>query len=837
VRPNGDIVISADGLNMAFVSYIIFLPGWIPVTPAVTDVPIDSIPPPAGALLPDIPFHLRWQAGTAVMRKQVTVGASGLGFTHTVRPNQDTPIARAAAHMALDATQWLGAQLTFDNQNVTLPIEPAQALFGGTVRRVVLRSPGGRTLTVQFPRPTHVRLQDSRAFVPFFDLFFGDPGPSTWPANQPHQVDFTVSATVPIDPVGRDAFTIQEGADWVPLQMLGRVTPGSALDWANPNVRPAGSQGRVIVNNHGQFAFEQAPNVGRRFYGVNIVHMEPTHRDSDELADQIWRLGVNAVRIHHLDEHILRPNATDPADLDPNLVDRVNYLLFALKRRGMYVTFDLFAGRPIHAGQLGLTPVPRNDYLALLLIDDAARQNLLRFALALMNIHNPYTGLRWKDDPQIAWIGISNEDGLNAVNRMSPGVRARFDALWQANGGTGAWSPNTPEGARFGARLQREQFDFFRTHLRANGVRALLTAQSAKNPQGVHALNREDFDFVNQHFYWDHPVFLGQEHHLPTRGQDGGQSMVSNMGGALRFNALNRLIGKPFTMTEFAIAGPNRFRAEQGLVFGALAGMQQWDALFRYAYAMGERWIWEVGRLSHFGKQGDPLALVNDRLMVALFLRGDFNERVRPISVVLNRNELGANMIQDAAGNRLFQAPVGTQFSDRSLAARSRMWQTFRRLGTSVRVHPQSATLTVATARSAGLVANANSQAAAGLLSARILGSRGVVWATAIDGRTLLSSRRILLAHMTDVQNTGAVFRDVTRDTWVEHGFLPHLARDGRAEVTLRLPTSRNLRVFRLDMAGNRLSEVPATQRGGRVTFTATVRSPHGATIYYEILR
>lgn len=837
VRPNGDIVVSSDGINLAVVSYAIYLRGWSLVTPAASDVPLDSLPTPTGSMLPDVPFAFRWNGGTAEMHKTVSIGPSGLGFTHTVRPAQDTLVDRTAAHVALDATQWLGAQLTFDSTTVTLPLQPAQGLYSGTVSRVVLRSPLGKTLNIQFATPTYVRLQDSRAYVPYFDLFIADPGPGTWVANEAREAAFNVSATLPIEQVGRDPFVINQDSQWVPLQMLTRVTPGSALDWSNPAVQPAGSQGRVIINRYGQFAFEQAPLVGRRFYGVNIPQMEPLHADSDELADQLWRMGVNAVRLHHYDDHILRENTLDPTDFDPAIVDRLNYLLFALKQKGIYVTLDLFSGRPIYAGQLGVTTLGRNDFLAALLFDAAARDNYIRFAKALMDIENPYTGLRWKDDPQIAWLGVANEDGLSAVDKMTSTMRGRFNVGWQGAGGSGNWSPGTPEGARYGAGLQRAFFTWVRSELRGHGVDALLTAQSAMNTQGVHALNREDFDFVNQHFYWDHPIFIGSAHFLPTRGVDGGQSMVANMGGSLRFSALNRLIGKPFTLTEFAYAGPNRFRAEQGLAFGAIAGIQQWDAMWRYSYAQGERWIWQYSSLGHFGNQGDPLALAGDRMMVALFLRGDVNERVRPNSMQLQRSELGSNMLQDAIGNQLFQTPIGTQFSDSSLAARSRMWQTYRRLGTSVRLHPQSNTMTLTSARTAGLVTNANGYAVAGLLSARVHGTRGVVWATAIDGRTLLSSRRLLVAHLTDVQNTGAVFRDVTRDTWVQYGSLPHLARVGSADIALRLPTSRNLRVYRLDMAGNRLAEVPATQRGGRVTFTATVASDNGATLYYEIVR
>ena len=59
------------------------------------------------------------------------------------------------------------------------------------------------------------------------------------------------------------------------------------------------------------------------------------------------------------------------------------------------------------------------------------------------------------------------------------------------------------------------------------------------------------------------------------------------------------------------------------------------------------------------------------------------------------------------------------------------------------------------------------------------------IWASAVDGAPLAQSKRILVTHLTDVQNTGARFSDESMKILLKWGGLPHLMRRGRAEVSL----------------------------------------------------
>jgi hypothetical protein len=93
----------------------------------------------------------------------------------------------------------------------------------------------------------------------------------------------------------------------------------------------------------------------------------------------------------------------------------------------------------------------------------------------------------------------------------------------------------------------------------------------------------------------------------------------------------------------------------------------------------------------------------------------------------------------------------------------------------------------------------------------------------------------VLVTHLTDVQNTGAVFGGDGRKVLLEWGGVPHLMARGRAEVSLAL-ADRPWKVHALSTGGRRLREVPATYADGRLSFVADVAADtSSATFLYEV--
>ena len=94
----------------------------------------------------------------------------------------------------------------------------------------------------------------------------------------------------------------------------------------------------------------------------------------------------------------------------------------------------------------------------------------------------------------------------------------------------------------------------------------------------------------------------------------------------------------------------------------------------------------------------------------------------------------------------------------------------------------------------------------------------------------------MLVTHLTDVQNTGAVFGGDGRKVLFDWGGVPHLMARGRAEVSLAL-ADRPWKVFALSTGGRRLREVPSAYADGRLSFVADIAAePEAATFLYEVV-
>lgn len=109
---------------------------------------------------------------------------------------------------------------------------------------------------------------------------------------------------------------------------------------------------------------------------------------------------------------------------------------------------------------------------------------------------------------------------------------------------------------------------------------------------------------------------------------------------------------------------------------------------------------------------------------------------------------------------------------------------------------------------------------------------------SSLDGAPVARSGRLLLTHVTDVQDEGVTYADEGRKILLKWGRLPHLMRAGRAEVSIRLEGDAVPRVYALRADGSRRCEVPSTWDGKTLAFVAdTARDSSDATFLYEIVR
>ena len=154
----------------------------------------------------------------------------------------------------------------------------------------------------------------------------------------------------------------------------------------------------------------------------------------------------------------------------------------------------------------------------------------------------------------------------------------------------------------------------------------------------------------------------------------------------------------------------------------------------------------------------------------------------------------------------------------------------------AIRIDQNAGIFLIDTPRTAGGFAESGAHDA-GALRFALAATPATVWASSLDGQPLPESSRILVTHLTDVQNSGVRYRDPELTVLEDWGGLPHLARNGAAEIALATADG-DWRAWRLNTAGLRLGEIPVERdpATGRLVFTArTDYDPDAATLFYEL--
>ncbi len=102
---------------------------------------------------------------------------------------------------------------------------------------------------------------------------------------------------------------------------------------------------------------------------------------------------------------------------------------------------------------------------------------------------------------------------------------------------------------------------------------------------------------------------------------------------------------------------------------------------------------------------------------------------------------------------------------------------------------------------------------------------------TAMDGKPLAESRRILLAVAGDVENTDMGWNERRTSVGTNWGTAPTVCEGIEARVTVST-VAKTATVYALDGKGTRLREVPSRLENGTLAFRT---GPESQTLWYEI--
>ncbi len=150
------------------------------------------------------------------------------------------------------------------------------------------------------------------------------------------------------------------------------------------------------------------------------AHRLPRRPRADELADRLARSGVNLVRLAELDtplgpaRSLFDDTRDDTEALDPDALARLDHLIAAVKRRGIYVAIELQGARRFRDGDDSIAEgrkLPAGGGPAAA-FDPSVREAARKAADQLLGHVNPETGLALRDDPALAWFTLAGELSL-----------------------------------------------------------------------------------------------------------------------------------------------------------------------------------------------------------------------------------------------------------------------------------------------------------------------------------------------------------------------------------------------------------------------------------------
>ncbi|MBP8302966.1 MAG: carbohydrate binding domain-containing protein [Phycisphaerae bacterium] len=211
--------------------------------------------------------------------------------------------------------------------------------------------------------------------------------------------------------------------------LLLSVGPIQAQDWvpfaipAEPNLRsPIAVTSFVPIEVHSERLQARDGHFWLgdrrvRLWGVNLSFAAnfPSHADAVKIAGRMGAAGVNTVRLHHMDTSAWPDGIWDskePTKLSAEALDRLDFFIHELAKRGVLVNLNLHVGRA-HSRHLGL-PAAHTDYDKIVGIFTPALVAAQKgYASDLLNHRNPYRGdVRYADDPAVALVEITNEDSF-----------------------------------------------------------------------------------------------------------------------------------------------------------------------------------------------------------------------------------------------------------------------------------------------------------------------------------------------------------------------------------------------------------------------------------------
>ena len=437
----------------------------------------------------------------------------------------------------------------------------------------------------------------------------------------------------------------KETEGWFPFAPKESIT-GSKINMASWLDAPAGKHGFLQMKDD-DLQFANGKKI--KFWGVNIASNRPFVEAEEAVrwTNFMAAYGINAVRFHKFTWE-----ATDGV-YSTRLTDAKwkNFDFFCSKLRGagIYYAWSHIYGhrvRPADSSRLlAYSEVANTNFpwshlngstASIVNFAEDLQDLNIELTVNMLNHVNPVTGLRYADDPALAYIELQNEDNIfwsaiESVLKQTPTYRAllcqKFSQWLEKKYGSqqaldGAWGmgvlpadeslaakniypqPNhgmfsheSEKAAKAGTAVPRhiadkaaflyeEQAKFysrFVNAIRQTGYKGLIVGSSWQAGSGLAHLWNVYADYgvgpIDRHNYSG-----GGTGHRFVPGKVDNTAAVSAPGSGLLSSGFQQVADRPFFLSEWMSLIPNEWTAESAPLIAAYGlGLQGWDASFSFA--------------------------------------------------------------------------------------------------------------------------------------------------------------------------------------------------------------------------------------------------------------
>jgi len=632
---------------------------------------------------------------------------------------------------------------------------------------------------------------------------------------------------------------------------------------------PAGKHGFLKVKD-GHFYF--ADGARARFWGTNIYapNTFPSKKDAEIIAARLAKYGCNLVRIHHLDAFWADPNIFDKnfdntQHLSAEALDKLDYLIYQLKQRGIYIFMDLLVDRVFKKGD-GVADYENVERGAKIsgFYDPKIIELQKIYARDLLTHVNPYTGLRYIDDPAVVSAKLINEGMLFYIGtqfglskyymdeldrlfndylkrkygstdnlrknwtdkygrsdltddedlKKSTVRRAETPLRYQRSGEEKREPFRLADTLRFYEQVQDDYFKDMQMYLKSIGLKVPISGSNHWVNIAPDIKSNATLDYIDRHRYYDHPQF---GYGVQVVFED--QPMVKNPVDALPNNfAFYKVAGKPFVVSEWNNCFPNEYRVEGPLMMAAYANLQDWDGILQFSFNHAG---WLAPMEDNFDISAWPNVLSQWPAAAMLFYRGDVSEAKNVYEQVLADKDLYGPIDEDKpiADEPLLPLITKTQISfgpEQETPPTSDIMNNYHDQTKKI-IKSDNGELLWDYGNGIFMIDTDKTQAAVGFTKGREISLKDIIIKSktnfsslalsSLDGKPINESDYLLLTASARIENNGQKFNE-SKTQLKEVGTAPILVEGIEADIILKRSPSA---VYALDINGKRIKQIPVS--------------------------